>query len=86
MRFVEISVDGGKTWQYGGFMGENAPLAWRFWATEVEVKTPRKLTILARATDGKGVVQPMAAASNAGGYANNSIQRVNCRCHRVAPS
>jgi DMSO/TMAO reductase YedYZ molybdopterin-dependent catalytic subunit len=79
VRFVEISVDGGKTWQYGGFMGENAPLAWRFWATEVEVKTPRKLTILARATDGKGVVQPMAAASNAGGYANNSIQRVNCR-------
>jgi sulfite dehydrogenase len=79
VRLVEVSADGGKTWRPAGFMGENAPMAWRAWATEVEVKKPTSLTVMARATDGAGVTQPLEAKPNLGGYANNSIHKVTFR-------
>ena len=73
---VEISIDGGKTWQPAGFMGETAPNAWRAFATEIERKTPGKITLMARAHDNAGAVQPPEAKPNAAGYANNSIHKV----------
>jgi len=76
VRLVEVSADGGKTWRPAGFMGNTAPFAWRHWATEVEVTRPATLTVMARATDGAGVVQPMEARPNLAGYANNSIHKV----------
>jgi len=79
VRMVEISTDGGKTWRPAGFMGDTAPLAWRAWATEIEVKTPATVKVMARATDGKGEAQPSQARANAAGYANNSIHVVNFR-------
>jgi len=79
LRLVEVSIDGGKTWRPAGFMGDNSPMAWRGWATDLEVTPPAKLTILARATDNDGGMQPLAAKPNAGGYGNNSIHKVSCR-------
>src|SRR5262245_6775682 len=79
LRLVEVSIDGGKTWRPAGFMGDSAPMAWRSWATDLEVTPPAKLTIMARATDNGGEVQPMAARANAGGYGNNSIHKVSAR-------
>jgi len=73
---VEISTDGGQNWRFAGFMGENEPMAWRMWATEVEVVPPQRVTILARATDRLGVVQPLEPEINAAGYANNAIHKV----------
>jgi hypothetical protein len=37
------------------------------------------MTVMARATDGKGDVQPMEARPNLAGYANNSIHVVSFR-------
>ena len=82
VRLVEISSDGGKSWRPAGFMGETAPLAWRAWATEIEVKAPAQLTVMARATDGAGETQPLEARPNAGGYGNNSMQRVAVNVRR----
>ncbi len=79
VRMVEVSVDGGVNWRPAGFMGENAPMAWREWATEVEVSPPARLAVMARATDNAGLVQPVAARANAAGYGNNSIHRVTVR-------
>jgi DMSO/TMAO reductase YedYZ molybdopterin-dependent catalytic subunit len=79
LRLVEVSINGGTTWRPAGFMGDNAPLAWRGWATELEVTPPAKLTIMARATDNDGDMQPLAARPNAGGYGNNSIHKVSAR-------
>ncbi len=79
VRLVEVSADGGKTWKPAGFMGDTAPNAWRAWATEIEVKTPATMKILARATDGKGETQPLEARPNVSGYANNSIHVVAFR-------
>ncbi|HET9327737.1 MAG TPA: sulfite oxidase [Candidatus Eisenbacteria bacterium] len=79
VRLVETSIDRGKTWKPAGFMGETAPGAWRAWATEYEIKTPARLSVMARATDGKGEVQPAEARVNSAGYANNSIHVVSFR-------
>jgi DMSO/TMAO reductase YedYZ molybdopterin-dependent catalytic subunit len=75
---VEISTDGGKRWTPAGFMGENVPLAWRQWATELNAK-PGMWRVMARATDGRGEAQPMEARLNSSGYGNNSIQTVTFR-------
>jgi hypothetical protein len=37
---------------------------------------PGSLTLMARATDGAGRVQPIAAPRDAAGYGNNSIHQV----------
>jgi DMSO/TMAO reductase YedYZ molybdopterin-dependent catalytic subunit len=79
VRLVEISGDGGRSWQPAGFMGETAPGAWRAWATEIEVTPPARVTLMARATDNAGGVQPLEAPANAGGYGNNSIHKVTVR-------
>jgi hypothetical protein len=62
-------------------MGSAQGPAWRMWATEYEVKKPGRVTIMARATDGAGEVQPLEAKANTGGYGNNSIQAVTVNVH-----
>ena len=79
VRLVEVSIDGGKTWRPAGFMGATAPNAWRHWATDIEVVPPARLVLMARATDGAGEVQPLAARANGAGYGNNSIHKVSAR-------
>jgi len=79
VRLVEVSADGGKTWRPAGFMGDNAPMAWRGWATDLEVVPPIRLTLMARATDNAGETQPLAARPNGAGYGNNSIHKVGIR-------
>jgi hypothetical protein len=79
VRLVETSIDAGKTWKPAGFMGDTAPGAWRAWATEYELKAPTRVRVMARATDGKGEVQPLEARPNAAGYGNNSIHQVSFR-------
>ena len=77
VREVEVSIDGGSRWQAARFTGEAEPLAWRRWQAEVSLEHVGPTTLMARATDGAGVTQPLEARPNAGGYGNNSIQRVN---------
>ena len=79
VRLVEVSSDGGRSWRPAGFMGENAVMAWRAWATEIEVTPPARLMVMVRATDNDGETQPIAARPNAGGYGNNSIHVVKVR-------
>ena len=76
LRLVEISTDGGSSWRPAGFMGENEPMSWRLWATEIDVKPPARVTILARATDQLGNTQPVEPEINGGGYGNNAIHKV----------
>jgi hypothetical protein len=54
-------------------------MAWREWATELEVVPPARLTLMARATDNAGEAQPLAARPNGAGYGNNSIHVVTVR-------
>ncbi len=73
---VEVSIDAGGSWQAARLAGESEPLAWRRWQAEVSLVRPGSATLMARATDGAGAVQPLEARPNAGGYGNNSVHRV----------
>jgi DMSO/TMAO reductase YedYZ molybdopterin-dependent catalytic subunit len=73
---VEISGDGGRSWSPARFTSPAQPGAWRLWEADVDVTAPGEHSVLARATDTQGNVQPMQATANPGGYANNSIHEV----------
>jgi DMSO/TMAO reductase YedYZ molybdopterin-dependent catalytic subunit len=57
---VEISTDGGKTWSEATLLGEPVQHAWRLW--EWNWRTPKEAgpgSMMTRATDQRGRVQPM---------------------------
>ena len=56
---VEVSIDGGKTWEEAKLLGKALPLTWRLW--EYDWRSPRagKRALLARATDNRGRTQPL---------------------------
>jgi sulfite dehydrogenase len=69
---VEVSIDGGKTWREARFFGPDlGKFAWRQFALPVHL-APGQYTIVSRATDKAGNVQPETRIENASGYNNNS--------------
>jgi DMSO/TMAO reductase YedYZ molybdopterin-dependent catalytic subunit len=78
---VEISIDGGQTWQPARLTSESRPGAWRLWEADVAIRSTGERRVRARAIDTTGHTQPDRAAPNPGGYGNNSIHevRVNAR-------
>ena len=66
---VELSTDGGSTWNETNLLGESKPNAWRLW--EFNWKTPSvpgKQTLVARATDSLGQTQPVQRDPDRGTY------------------
>jgi sulfite oxidase len=72
---VEISTDGGTTWNPARLGHDQAHFAWRLWSYEWKAR-PADYTIQSRATDSQGRVQPATAAWNPSGYLNNAVDRV----------
>jgi DMSO/TMAO reductase YedYZ molybdopterin-dependent catalytic subunit len=72
---VEVSVDGGRTWDRAKLGPVPSPYAARPWRRTVQLDAGR-YTIMARATDHVGNTQPIDPIRNARGYGNNVIQRV----------
>ncbi len=68
---VEVSTDDGATWHTAEFVGPHERYAWRRWEYTWKVSEPKEYRIMARATDGRGQVQPITASWNALGYGNN---------------
>jgi DMSO/TMAO reductase YedYZ molybdopterin-dependent catalytic subunit len=73
---VEISSDGGRTWQQVRFVSEPQPGTWRLWEADLTIRSEGEHRVRVRATDTAGHTQPEHAASNPGGYGNNSIHEV----------
>jgi DMSO/TMAO reductase YedYZ molybdopterin-dependent catalytic subunit len=71
---VEVSGDGGKTWQPASFIGPDEPYAWRQWQYVWKAEKKGSLTLMSRATDGGGRQQPINAEWNALGYGNNGVR------------
>jgi DMSO/TMAO reductase YedYZ molybdopterin-dependent catalytic subunit len=66
---VEVSADGGSTWNDAVLIGDHVPFAWRHWSFEWQVQGPTGMRmLLARATDSAGRVQPMERDWNHGTY------------------
>jgi sulfite oxidase len=72
---VEVSTDEGATWQATRLDHEQEKYA-RLWTYPVKVSSAGEYTILARAIDNQGGVQPRAAEWNPSGYLYNAIDQV----------
>lgn len=69
---VEVSADGGKTWRDARFVGPDlGRFAWRQFAVQMNLPAGTH-TLVSRATDAAGNVQPEQRVENVGGYNNNS--------------
>ncbi|HXZ42839.1 MAG TPA: molybdopterin-dependent oxidoreductase [Terriglobales bacterium] len=73
---VEISTDEGATWQRAQLGREQARYAWRLWSYLWRASKPGEYTIMSRATDSRGRVQPATAEWNPSGYLYNAIDQV----------
>ena len=72
---VEVSTDGGSTWNPATPGHEQSRFAWRLWSYSWNAKRG-DYTIQSRATDSQGRVQPAEAAWNPSGYLYNAIDEV----------
>ena len=69
---VEVSLDGGKTWQLARMVGPDlGRFAWRQFVFAARLPAGQ-FTLASRATDTAGNVQPEQRMENAGGYNNTS--------------
>ena len=73
---VEISLDEGATWKPAALAKPGDKYAWRLFTHTVRPRRQGYMTILARATDSKGNVQPIVSTWNPLGYFWNGIHRV----------
>ena len=73
---VEISTDGGSTWAPAKLGHEQAHYAWRLWTYDWKPPHSGDYTILSRATDNQGRIQPATPLWNPSGYLNNAIDQV----------
>lgn len=73
---VDVSIDEGKTWEPARLVGEDQPYAWRQWQFIWKAKTGGTFTILSRATDERGAVQPATSPWNPSGFLWNGWDRV----------
>jgi DMSO/TMAO reductase YedYZ molybdopterin-dependent catalytic subunit len=73
---VELSTDGGSTWRDAQLSSQNLPFSWRLWTSEWKPPKPGYYTVLSRATDSAGRVQPFVAPWNPSGYLFNAVDRI----------
>jgi DMSO/TMAO reductase YedYZ molybdopterin-dependent catalytic subunit len=72
---VEVSDDGGESWEPAELDEPLDRWAWRGWSRPWEPK-PGSYELCCRARDSAGNEQPAAPTWNLGGYVNNAVQRV----------
>jgi DMSO/TMAO reductase YedYZ molybdopterin-dependent catalytic subunit len=56
---VEVSTNGGETWNSAQLTGHAVRYSWRMWKFTWSAPSPGEHTLMARATDSKGNTQPM---------------------------
>ncbi|GAB3566517.1 molybdopterin-dependent oxidoreductase [Spirosoma luteolum] len=78
VKSVQVSTDFGATWQSADLKAPKNRLAWQHWTAQIKLPTQGYYEVWARATDDRGVSQPMVMPQwNPEGYCNNA-------CHRIA--
>jgi DMSO/TMAO reductase YedYZ molybdopterin-dependent catalytic subunit len=69
---VDVSVDGGASWQAAQLTGERAKHAWRHFERRFQLTRPETYVLLSRATDSRGRTQPVVPSWNPAGYLWNA--------------
>jgi len=73
---IDISLDSGATWLPAQLDEKQSRYAWRAWSLLWRNPKAGQYTIMSRATDSQGRVQPETAVWNPSGYLYNAIDRV----------
>jgi DMSO/TMAO reductase YedYZ molybdopterin-dependent catalytic subunit len=73
---VELSADGGNTWQKTQLGQDEGTYSFRQWSASLTAPAAGALQLLVRCTNTSGVVQPAEANWNGGGFMRNVIERV----------
>jgi DMSO/TMAO reductase YedYZ molybdopterin-dependent catalytic subunit len=73
---VELSVDGGQSWQKTTLGRDEGAYSFRQWSMQITAPQSGMLTLLVRCTNTKGEVQPAEPNWNGGGFMRNVIERV----------
>ena len=73
---VDISTDGGASWNPAKLGKDQAKYAWRLWSYPWKPAHSGDYAILSRATDSQGRVQPESAVWNPSGYFYNACDQV----------
>lgn len=68
---VEVSVDGGQSWNRADLNGPSAEYSWSLWEYLWEVSVPGEYTLVSRAVSRDGQVQPLYHDAHRGGYLVN---------------
>lgn len=76
VELVEVSVDGGATWEGASLADSVSPFAWSSWTHRWDPAGPGDYELWCRARDRAGNQQPAEPDWNIKGYANNAVQRV----------
>jgi DMSO/TMAO reductase YedYZ molybdopterin-dependent catalytic subunit len=78
VRSVEVSVDAGRTWTQASMRrDQRTDFGWRLWEYRWTPPRDAYYTILARARDAAGNIQPLEQEWNPSGYLWNVVPRVN---------
>jgi sulfite oxidase len=72
---IDVSTDGGQTWRVGRFVDHWDRYSWRKWEADWDAAAGRH-TLMARATDSLGRIQPASRAFNRLGYRWNVIHAI----------
>jgi hypothetical protein len=73
---VDLSADGGHIWQQTALGRDEGIYSFRQWSTQVSAPASGALTLMARCTNTKAVVQPAQPNWNGGGFMRNVIESV----------
>lgn len=65
---VEVSTDGGRTWQQASLTGDNRASCWTAWELAVGFDAPGEHCVVTRALDSTGRTQPEVSPDNDQGY------------------
>ena len=79
---VEVSTDGGSTWHAAALGQNHSKYAWRLWRYDWQPAEPGSYTILSRAADAAGRVQPMEPRWNPGGYLWNGVDKIHVQIRK----
>lgn len=77
LRRVEVSVDGGRSWQSAELGEDHGRFSARGWHFEFSPRARGPMSVAARATNVQGTTQTEQLIFNPAGYHNNVIQPVN---------
>ena len=76
VKSVEVSTDGGTSWQPAKLGSDQSRYAWRLWSFDWKAPKTGDYVFMSRATDSQGRTQPTEGVWNPSGYLYNAIDQV----------